>query len=367
VFFLAQTGYSLPERTYYLEDSAEMQGHRETLVRIASKFFGLVGYSKEEADKRANAILAYETKMAQITDDKEKSRNDHGTITSWDTVQRLMPYWPWDSWLTQLAACTAPPDGAAMVCDHDHAHLRQVGQPGGTKMYIMNEDFFPKMNKVLEETPLDTFKAVMAWQVLKDGAIFLSSEYIDLMVEFNKDLFGVAQKNPRERKCYYTATSITSWPVAKLYVDQIFHQENRAAALSMLDEVRARFMAALPTELWLTEEDRKAAENKLEKMFFQVAYTDAHRQTDTHTHTNTHTYIRIYVCTYVYIHIYMLYICIYIHTRYIAHISQYMHACSSRWRTRQTKQAIPSGLPRPSTWTGRWGPSSLSTTCCRSG
>jgi hypothetical protein len=25
-----------------------------------------------------------------------------------------------------------------------------------------------------------------------------------------------------------------------------------------LDEVRARFMSALPTELWLTEEDRKA-------------------------------------------------------------------------------------------------------------
>jgi len=141
---------------------------------------------------------------------------------------------------------------------------------------MMNEDFFPKMNKLLEETSYDTIKAIMSWQVMKNGAIFLSAEYIDLMVEFNKDLFGMKQKNPRERKCYYTTTGITAWPMSKLYIDSIFHTPNREAALTMLDEVKAQFMGALPHEEWMTAEDRQAAQHKLEDMFFQVAYpTDA--------------------------------------------------------------------------------------------
>lgn len=272
VFFLSQTGYTLPEKTYYLEDSAEMKGHRATLVRTATKFFVALGYSEEESSSRADKILAFETKIAKITDDKEKSRKDHGKPVEWSMVEKLMPYWPWKSWIAQLASCTEPPDGAAKSCKAPHAALAKVGQPGATKLYIMNEDFFPKMNRLLEETDFDTIKAVIAWQVIRDGAIFLSAEYIDMMVEFNNDLFGMKSKNPRERKCYYTATGITGWPMAKLFVDKIFHAANRDAALVMLDEIKTQFMGALPNEAWLTEEDRKAAEHKLTKMFFQVAY-----------------------------------------------------------------------------------------------
>ena len=281
VFFLAQTGYSLPERTYYLEDSAEMQAHRDTLVRIATSFYVKVGYSQEEADRRANAILEFETRLAHITDDKEVSRKDHGKAVEWSKVEELMPYWPWKSWISQLASCTAPPDGAAQVCSEDHPAVANVGEPGETQLFIMNEDFFPKMNTLLQETSLDTMKAIMSWQVMKNGAIFLSAEYIDLMVEFNKDLFGMKQKNPRERKCYYTTTGMTAWPMSKIYIDKIFHTPNRDAALSMLDEVKARFMDALPKEEWMTEDDRTAAAHKLEEMFFQVAYpTDADGNAD---------------------------------------------------------------------------------------
>ena len=80
----------------------------------------------------------------------------------------------------------------------------------------------------------------MAWQVMKNGAVFLSAEFIDLMVELNADLFGMKAKNPRERKCYYTTTGIAPWPMAKLYIDNSFHHPNRAAALDMLEQVHLR-------------------------------------------------------------------------------------------------------------------------------
>ena len=86
----------------------------------------------------------------------------------------------------------------------------------------------------------------MAWQVMKNGAVFLSAEFIDLMVELNADLFGMKAKNPRERKCYYTTTGIAPWPMAKLYIDNSFHHPNRAAALDMLEQVHLLVCVCVP-------------------------------------------------------------------------------------------------------------------------
>jgi hypothetical protein len=51
---------------------------------------------------------------------------------------------------------------SAKVCTHDHEKVRAVGEDGQTELYIMNKDFFPKMNKLMDETDMDTFKARLA-------------------------------------------------------------------------------------------------------------------------------------------------------------------------------------------------------------
>ena len=218
VFTIAQGGFTLPEKTYYLEDSVVMQQHRDALRKFSSKFFQLVGYSVAEADKRAASILAFETKLAGITVDKEDARKDHGAPATWAELESLAPGWPWKAWLHHLGTCSSPPDGAAKVCQRDHAKVRAVGQEGKTALYLMNKPFFPKLNALLAETELPVLKAVLAWKLLRNSALYLSSKYIDLMVEFNADLYGVSEKNPRARKCYYSVQSSTPWPMAKLYV-----------------------------------------------------------------------------------------------------------------------------------------------------
>ena len=74
------------------------------------------------------------------------------------------------------------------------------------------------------------------------------------------------EKNPRDRKCYYSASGITAWPLAKLYVDELFHKANRAATLQMLEGVR---------------------------YVCKYVYMHACMHVSTHTHTHTHTHIHI--------------------------------------------------------------------------
>ena len=39
--------------------------------------------------------------------------------------------------------------------------MLEVGETGKTPLYMMNKAFFPKLNALLEETEMDTFKAVL--------------------------------------------------------------------------------------------------------------------------------------------------------------------------------------------------------------
>jgi hypothetical protein len=68
-FSLLQGGVSLPDNTYYLEDSAVMQGHREKYLDILAKYLAKIGRAAT-AEREAQMILDFETKFAGIRVDR---------------------------------------------------------------------------------------------------------------------------------------------------------------------------------------------------------------------------------------------------------------------------------------------------------
>jgi len=63
IFAISPPPVSLPDKTYYLEHTAEMRKHRDTLVAVMSRFFQLVGYEEAAASDKARRVLAWETQV----------------------------------------------------------------------------------------------------------------------------------------------------------------------------------------------------------------------------------------------------------------------------------------------------------------
>lgn len=272
-FFLDSSSGSLPDRSYYLDDTDEMKQHREAFLKIVTDFFHMVG--RKNARHEAELVLALETKVATGELERAEQRMDHGTATTWDKIEALAPSWPWQSWLTQLGKCTPVVDGGVNPCTKDHEAVHKVGTHEGVPLLLRNKQSFPVLEGIISDLSgdnLEAIKAEMRWKLIRNGALYLSADFLDKMVELSKDLYGVQDKNPRPRKCYYSVTSNTPWPAAKLYTDKLFPHANRQAALEMLGNVRTQFMEALKDEPWMSEDDRKAAQHKLSEMFFQVAW-----------------------------------------------------------------------------------------------
>jgi len=267
-FFLTQSDTSLPDETYYSEDTPEMQEHRKVFVERVGNFFKLVG--REEHEAEAKLVMDFETKLSQILDDRTTAYKEHAKTTTWAEVAEMAPNFDWKAWQHSLAECTESFNGIPKFCEKDHESILAVGTPEGKPLYIRNKAFFPKLNTLLAETDIPTIKAVMRWKVVSGAAPSLSPEFEDAMLVWYKDLYGVQERSPRDRKCFFSTTGTVSWASAQLYADKLFHKPNIKAAVHMLENVRTEFLKAIPDADWMTEDNREDAKHKLKEMFFQV-------------------------------------------------------------------------------------------------
>ncbi len=180
VFSICPPGGTLPDKKYYLESSPQMEQHRHTFKIVMLRFLQMVGYEEEDAHRSAALILAFETKIASIAASRADARKDHGKATPWSELLTLTPSWPWEKWREELSKCQAPPDGSQSLCPHEHTRVRGIGMEGGTPIRVLDEDFFVHFDALLNETSMDTFKALLQWRLIQNCVIYLSSPYIDL-------------------------------------------------------------------------------------------------------------------------------------------------------------------------------------------
>ena len=180
VFSIHPGGGTLPDKKYYLESSPQMEQHRHTFMIVMLRFFQMMGYEEEDAHRSAAMILNFETKIANIAASRADARKDHGKTTPWSELLTLTPWWPWETWREELSKCQAPPDGSQSLCPHDHVQVRAIGMEGGTPIRVLDEDFFVHLDALLNDTSMDTFKALLRWRLIQNCVIYLSSPYIDL-------------------------------------------------------------------------------------------------------------------------------------------------------------------------------------------
>ena len=301
---IRQKGCTLPDDSYYLEDSPAMRKHRDAMLTMVTRFFKLVG--RNEAEAEAQMVLDFETAQSRIHVSRTEAHGDKGEAADLKKLEELMPFWPWKEWLQELGACTAPPDGLRPVCDEaGYAKVRSVGQPGGTPLEIRNAAYFSRLNTLLERTDLETLKAILRWRVIYAWSRYMSSPFLNLMDEWDVEGWEGWDIAPRHDKCFQAAFNDIAWSMSKLYVDQVLQLSNRDATLQMLEVMRERLLDALPNERWMDPADRTAAQEKLQSMFFQVAFpTDRdgapywpHQATNLDGRLQEDAYLRNYILT----------------------------------------------------------------------
>jgi endothelin-converting enzyme (EC 3.4.24.71). Metallo peptidase. MEROPS family M13 len=244
----AQGGIGLPDRDYYLKkDFAKIRDqYRAHVVRMLD----LAGF--KGADEAA-PVIGLETALAKAQWTRVENR---------DAVKTYNPM-P----ATQLA-------GLAPNFDW-RAYLHDAGVHDVPYIVISEPSYLQAFSKILDQTPLATWRDYFRWQLISAYAPFLSQPFVDEHFAFyGKTLSGTPQLRVRWKRAISAINDNIGFALGKLYVAKYFPPANKARMQKLVGNLLVAYRAAFERVRWMDEPTRKRALEKLSKFTPKIGYPD---------------------------------------------------------------------------------------------
>jgi predicted metalloendopeptidase len=246
--------FSLPDRDYYFRDDEKSRQIRAAFLEHAAKLLELAGASHASAAEQANAVLSFETTLAESVMTIAEKRDP-------DKVYHLMD-------LATLAALAPNFDWALL--------LREVGLPQSTTFNVSEPEFVKKVNQQLAAAPLETWKLWLRWRDLQLAAPYLPRALAEESFHFQSTvLAGIPQAPPRWETCANLVDRDLSDALGKAYTAKYFPVEAKRRMSALVENLRAALREQLEQSDWMQEETKKLAIEKLNALQVQIGYPDA--------------------------------------------------------------------------------------------
>lgn len=258
---IVQSGTTLPDRDYYLEDDEKYVQARTALKTYIKTLFALADLPVSES--MADQIVNLETKLAKVQWPRTELRNAEKRYNKYNVsdLAELTPGLPWQSFFAA------------------------AGVPDLAEINVMTPSFFEGLETIGDETDLATAKSYLTFRLLDGAAPLLPKAFADAHFELHrKQLAGIPEQQPRWKRGV-DATSgggagdfgVLGEVVGQIYVDRHFKPE----AKQRMDELVANLMKAYEVSIgdltWMTDATKQKALEKLHKITPKIGYPDKWR------------------------------------------------------------------------------------------
>ncbi len=248
-----QDGLGLPERDYYLRGDRRSRGIVAEYRSHIARMFQLLGEENASAERRATAVLEFETSLAQVSAPRSELRDPAKTYHRLDLegLRKLAGDLAWDSF------------------------LKGAGAPGLTQINIATPGYFEGAARLIRETNLDTLQAYLRWRLLQTSADLLSRSFVETNFDFyGRILAGQKEIAPRWRRCATAVDAALGDALGKAYVQRYFPGDSKPIAQDMIQRVEAAFGEDLRRLAWMDDKTRGEALRKLKAVANKVGYPD---------------------------------------------------------------------------------------------
>ena len=250
--YVSQAGLGLPDRDYYLD--AKFADKKTAYRAYVAKLLTMAGWA--DAEKAADAIVAFETAIAEASWTKVEQRDADKTYNpkTLAELETLAPGFPWKAWTK----------GAKL----DKAEKLIVGEPTA----------FTKIAAIYAKTPVPTLQAWQAFHTANQAAPYLSKRFVDAAFDFNgKTLTGQPQQRERWKRGTGLVGNSLGEAVGKLYVEAYFPAESKAKMEKLVSDLLVAMKGRIDRLDWMSPETKAKAQAKLATFTVKIAYPDKWR------------------------------------------------------------------------------------------
>lgn len=250
---VSQAGLGMPDREYYLRDDEKFKNIRKEYVAHLAKMFELAGVAPAKAATDAERVISLETQLARAAMARADQRKPENTyhITPVSELSSFAPLFDWP------------------------AFFRTLGLEDLRSLNVAQPEYIREANRLLDEAPLETWKAYLRWNAIDAAAPLLSSAFVNQDFAFRQTtLSGTKENQPRWLRCVRAAESHLGEVLGQEYVKRAFTAEAKAKMNELIDNLVAALREDIPTLTWMGAETKQTALAKLEAFRRRIGYPD---------------------------------------------------------------------------------------------
>jgi putative endopeptidase len=252
--YLLQGGLGIPSRDYYLGSDAKMKAVQAAYRSYVATALKLAGVA--DGDKKAAAIFDLEARIAKA----------QASIIDSQDVVKANNVW-------------ARGDFAAKAPGLDWDQFLQSAGLAQTKSFIVwQPGAFAGLSKLVADTPLETWKAWLAFHRVNHFAPELPKAFVDARFEFyGKALSGTPKQQDRWKRAVNLTNDALGDGVGKLYAAKYFPPASKAKAQEMVKNIIAAWGRRIDALTWMTPATKAKAKEKLFGLYVGIGYTEKWR------------------------------------------------------------------------------------------
>ena len=257
IAFAGQGGLGLPTPDYYTLD--EHKDIRAAYVAHIAKLFELTGIPATEAGKKADSILAFETRLAKASLSRVELRNPENQyhFMTFEQAAKVTPHIDWKAFFTALSI----PEGGGF----------SLSQP----------EFFSEFDAMLADVPVAQWRDYLAFHTIDDASNLLSQPFQDANFAFyGQTLNGQPEQRVRWKRVLDAVNGGMGEGLGQLYVKQNFPPEAKARAQELVNNVRDALKARIEGLAWMSDETKTKALEKWSTFLPKIGYPDTWRSWD---------------------------------------------------------------------------------------
>ena len=249
---VGQGGLGLGTRDYYLNDDEQTVRVREAYKTFMKNLFQMVGNDSVTAQKKMEAVMAIETRIAKASysrvELRDISKNYHKM-----SYNQLVTDFPGIDWGNVFLASGFP---AFDWVD--------VGQP----------DPIHEVEKILAEASLDDLKTYAEIKIISGATNVMSDDFRAEAFRLSSVLSGVKQDRPRWKRAVGSVSGVLGEAIGKLYVEKYFPESSKKRMLELVHNLQKALAQRIDEATWMSAETKAKAKDKLANFIVKIGYPD---------------------------------------------------------------------------------------------
>jgi putative endopeptidase len=252
--YLMQGGVQMPDREYYLADTARMRDIRSKYQAHVSAMLKLAGFT--DTDARAQRIFELEHAIAE----------KHISLAENEDIQKANN--PWKQ-----------ADFVAKAPGLDWAeYFRGAGLSKQASFIVWQPTAFTGESALVASTDLETWKDWLAFHLIEAYAPVLPKALADeRFAFFGKTLSGTTEQRPRWQRGVAMVNVLLGDAVGQIYAQRYFPPEAKAQADAMVANIIAAFRKRIEALDWMNPATKAEAQAKLTTLYVGIGYPETWR------------------------------------------------------------------------------------------